>query len=367
MNIRDLEQEIQDASNVLVLAPLTPTGNQACMELIASASPEETNLAAVTYMQPPNQWIDDWRENIGTLPHETEFIHASGMAESESYDETTPKNVTTAVVDPTDPMEIIVPLSEHLEKWTNDDRQPVVAVQTLTVLLEYIDFDTAFRYLHILTHRVQAAGAVGYYQIDPDVHDPETINTLKTLFDTVVEVSDDGTEWTTMPTYDPDASTGDEATDDEATDDEATDQTTASSGPLSSLATMVSDLFSSDGDASTESTTERTETGSDESTTPETDGESRERTTTETTVPENLADEEMLTDEERIRSLLIQYGGRMKQADITAETSWSKSTVSRKLSKMEEADEITRIQVGRGNLVFLNGSEPEASKSPFEA
>lgn len=359
MNIKDLKQEIKGTSNVLVLAPLTPTGNRACMELIASASPEESNLTAVTYTQPPNQWIDDWRENIGMLPHKTEFIHASGMAESESYDESTPENVTTAVVDPTDPMEIIVPLSEHLEKWTNDDRQPIVAVQTLTVLLEYIDFDTAFRYLHILTHRVQAAGAVGYYQIDPDVHDPETINTLKTLFDTVVEVTDDGTEWTTTPTYDPDISA--ETTDDEVTDDESM----ASSGPLSSLATMVSDLFSTDGDASAESTTEQTETRSDEPTMA--DDDSRESTATATTVPENLADEEMLTDEEQIRSLLIQYGGRMKQADITAETSWSKSTVSRKLSKMEDDDEITRIQVGRGNLVFLNGSEPEASKSSFEA
>ncbi|WP_433630495.1 helix-turn-helix transcriptional regulator [Halomicrococcus sp. NG-SE-24] len=363
MNIQELKEEIQGASNVLVLAPLTPTGNRACMELLASASPEETNLTAVTYTQPPNQWIDDWWENIGNLPNETKFIHASGMAESKSYDETTPENVATTVVDPTDPMEIIVPLSEYLEKWPDNDKQTFIAVQTLTVLLEYIDFDTAFRYLHILTHRVQAVGAIGYYQIDPDVHDPETINTLKTLFDAVVEVTDDGTEWTTTPTYDPDIPTGDETTDDEAIDDEAM----ASSGPLSSFATLVSDLFSSDGDASAESTTEHTETRSNEPTIAETDGKSRESTATETTVPENLADEEMLTDEEQIRSLLIQYGGRMKQADITAETSWSKSTVSRKLSKMEDDDEITRIQVGRGNLVFLNGSEPEASKSPFEA
>jgi uncharacterized membrane protein len=74
----------------------------------------------------------------------------------------------------------------------------------------------------------------------------------------------------------------------------------------------------------------------------------------------------MLTDEDRIRELLTQYGGRMKQADVTEETDWSKSTVSRKLSKMEEKSLITRVQVGRGNLVFLSGYEPETAKSPFE-
>ncbi|WP_240334598.1 MarR family transcriptional regulator [Halorussus sp. MSC15.2] len=74
----------------------------------------------------------------------------------------------------------------------------------------------------------------------------------------------------------------------------------------------------------------------------------------------------MLTDEDRIRELLTTYGGRMKQADVTEETDWSKSTVSRKLSKMEEKGLITRVQVGRGNLVFLSGYEPETAKSPFE-
>ena len=366
MNIQELKEEIQHASNVLVLAPITPTGNRACMELIASASPTETNLALVTYMQPPDQWVDSWRKNINDLPHKAEFIHASGMSEYNSYEDRTPENVSTTGVDPTDPMEIIVPLSEQLEQWTNDNKQPVVAVQTLTVLLEYIDFDTAFRYLHILTHRVQAAGAIGYYQIDPDVHDPETINTLKTLFDTVVEVSDDGTNWSTTPTYVSESASEDKTTANEPTND----QTTTSDNLFSAFVSMLPDFFSSNDDTTTEPTTEESNTKHTEPRLRESDGTPTakdEGSLTESTVPDNLADEEMLTDEERIRSLLIQYGGRMKQADITAETSWSKSTVSRKLSKMEDTDKITRIQVGRGNLVFLNGSEPEATKSQFEA
>ncbi|WP_458210661.1 helix-turn-helix transcriptional regulator [Haladaptatus sp. NG-SE-30] len=355
MDVPKLQEDLQNVSNILVLAPLTPHGNRAHMELVASTPPENMSLAAVTYTQPPGQWLEDWQRSVGSLPRETQFIHASGMAEPETYDEKTPDDVSTAVVDPTDPMEIVVPLSNYLEEWTDSGTQPVVSVQTLTVLLEYVDFDTAFRYLHILTHRVQAAGAVGYFQMDPDIHDPETINTLKTLFDVVVEVSEDGAEWTTTPTYSPSTETN------QTDEPESSDGSEyPSDGPLSSIRTLLSGLFDRT-TASTEATPE-----------PETNVTS-ESEPDEEPIPDerapvgNLADEEMLTDEERIRSLLIQYGGRMKQADITAETSWSKSTVSRKLSKMEENDEITRVQIGRGNLVFLNGSEPEASKSPFEA
>ncbi|WP_227379270.1 helix-turn-helix transcriptional regulator [Haladaptatus halobius] len=361
MNVRKLKEGLQGASNVLVLAPLTPDGNRTHMELVASTPPEDMSLAAVTYTQPPDQWIEDWQTSVRTPPQETQFIHASGMAQPDAYEEQTPDSVATAVVDPTDPMEIIVPLSSHLEEWTASETQPIVSVQTLTVLLEYVDFDTAFRYLHILTHRVQAAGAVGYFQMDPDIHDPETINTLKTLFDVIVEISEEGAEWTMTPAYTSSERTTESDESDES--DVSDDMEYPSDGPLSSIRTILSGLF----DRSTTGETEAgTESVSDTEMTvePETDGkpESDERAPVG-----NLADEEMLTDEERIRSLLIQYGGRMKQADITAETSWSKSTVSRKLTKMEENEEITRVQVGRGNLVFLNGSEPEAYKSPFEA
>lgn len=357
MNVRKIEEDLQGASNVLVLAPLTPDGNRAHMELVASMRPKNLSLATVTYTQPPGQWLEDWQRSVGAPPREVRFIHASGMAQSETYDEQTPDYVTTEVVDPTDPMEIIVPLSDRLKEWTDGETQPVVSVQTLTVLLEYVDFDTAFRYLHILTHRIQAAGAVGYFQMDPDIHDPETTNTLKTLFDVVVEVSDSGADWTTTPTYTPSTETA-ETTEAE---DETEQAEQPSTGPLSSIRTILSGLFDRK-KPELEKEEPATETSVEEP------AESEEEST-ETVQPPigSLADEEMLTDEERIRSLLIQYGGRMKQADITTETSWSKSTVSRKLSKMEENDEITRVQIGRGNLVFLNGSEPEASKSPFEA
>lgn len=356
MNVRKIEEDLQGASNVLVLAPLTPDGNRAHMELVASMRPKNLSLATVTYTQPPGQWLEDWQRSVGAPPREVRFIHASGMAQSETYDEQTPDYVTTDVVDPTDPMEIIVPLSDRLKEWTDGETQPVVSVQTLTVLLEYVDFDTAFRYLHILTHRIQAAGAVGYFQMDPDIHDPETTNTLKTLFDVVVEVSDSGADWTTTPTYTPSTETAETT---EAEDDtEQPEQ--PSTGPLSSIRTILSGLF--DRKKPEQEEEPATETSVEEPT------ESEEESTETVQTPiGSLADEEMLTDEERIRSLLIQYGGRMKQADITTETSWSKSTVSRKLSKMEENEEITRVQIGRGNLVFLNGSEPEASKSPFEA
>ena len=65
-----------------------------------------------------------------------------------------------------------------------------------------------------------------------------------------------------------------------------------------------------------------------------------------------------IRDEERIRRLLSAHDGRLKQSQIVEATEWSKSKVSRLLSSMEDDAEITRVRLGRENLVCLRGHEP---------
>lgn len=69
--------------------------------------------------------------------------------------------------------------------------------------------------------------------------------------------------------------------------------------------------------------------------------------------------------EELIR-ILRAYDGRMRQSALVAETTWSKSTVSRTLSDLEQRGHVTKIRVGRGNVVTLSGSEPAWYRPPVE-
>jgi len=79
-----------------------------------------------------------------------------------------------------------------------------------------------------------------------------------------------------------------------------------------------------------------------------------------------VSDAELLSDEERVMRLLEENGGRMKQVNIVDETDWSKSKVSMLLSEMEDADQISKLRVGRENIISKKGMEPEAARSPFE-
>ena len=74
-------------------------------------------------------------------------------------------------------------------------------------------------------------------------------------------------------------------------------------------------------------------------------------------------DEEFLTDRERVRRLLEENGGRMKQSNIVDSVDWSKAKVSRLLAELEDDEQVTKLRLGRENLVCLPGHEPTASKS----
>ena len=78
---------------------------------------------------------------------------------------------------------------------------------------------------------------------------------------------------------------------------------------------------------------------------------------------DGYSDAEVLTDEDRVMKLLREYGGPMPQKELSDETGWSASKVSRLLSSMEEDDKITKITIGRENVIKLGG---EHQNSPFD-
>ncbi|WP_254821555.1 helix-turn-helix transcriptional regulator [Haloglomus halophilum] len=79
-----------------------------------------------------------------------------------------------------------------------------------------------------------------------------------------------------------------------------------------------------------------------------------------------VSDEELLEDDERVMRLLEENGGRMKQVNIVEETGWSKSKVSMLLSDMEDEEQISKLRVGRENIISKKGMEPDAAGSPFD-
>ena len=65
----------------------------------------------------------------------------------------------------------------------------------------------------------------------------------------------------------------------------------------------------------------------------------------------------LLSDEERVERLLEDNGGRMRQADIVAETGWSDAKVSQLLSAMADSGRVEKLRLGRENLISVPDDE----------
>jgi len=96
------------------------------------------------------------------------------------------------------------------------------------------------------------------------------------------------------------------------------------------------------------------------------DGGTATASETDSTPGTAVEEPELLNDDDRVIKLLEENGGRMKQVDIVETTEWSKSKVSMLLSDMEEDGDISKLRVGRENIISLAGEEPDAAGSPFD-
>lgn len=93
------------------------------------------------------------------------------------------------VSSPADLTGIGIGVSEQLKRFAEADTvRTRVAFYSLSTLLMYSELETVFRFLHVITGRVESIEGLGVFTIDPTTHDRSTINTLKQLFDGMIEL-----------------------------------------------------------------------------------------------------------------------------------------------------------------------------------
>lgn len=186
---------LSGTSNVLLLVPsLGDRGRNACLELLTRTPPGETNVLTVTYTDTAPEFVRHWGNHAETAPVRGAVV-AIGQAEAELEE---PSWAAKAVDNPADLTGIGIELSEFLSTMSTaaaGDEHIAFCFDSVTSLLQYADLQRAFRFLHVVTGRVKTVGGVGYYRLDPDAHDKQTLATLKGLFDAVVEV-DENDSWT---------------------------------------------------------------------------------------------------------------------------------------------------------------------------
>lgn len=180
---------------VLLLAPSIGWAERdACTDILGHGSLDITNQIHVLYMESAAERYELIDEHLPHHPAETAVITV-GTGEPIGRRGPAPPHRdyhVESVSDPADLTGLGMSLQDCLAAWRGDGYDVRVCFDSLSILLQYASIERVYRFLHVFTRRLTAVGATGHFHLDPAAHDEQTVARLSALFDSVVEVTNDG-------------------------------------------------------------------------------------------------------------------------------------------------------------------------------
>ncbi|SDJ34385.1 KaiC protein [Halovenus aranensis] len=194
----DLGPEFENASvepgtNLLVSGPALSGKRRLAFEGLATGAERGEGSVIITTRDSADRVLRDFRSLLGGQEQSPlGIVDCVTQHQGRSTSDTELVKYTSS---PTDMTGIGIKFSEFVEEFYGEREatQNRIAMDSLSTLLMYADLQTVFRFMHVLTSRIEDADAIGLFVIESTAHDAEAMNTLKQLFDGIVRVEKDGT------------------------------------------------------------------------------------------------------------------------------------------------------------------------------
>ncbi len=180
-----IDLDIPKGSNLMVYGPPL-IGKSAFVRTLFNE--EVSNGAGGIYVSTKDtaETLMEWFEKVGL--DDFRIIDCVSKAMMEDVADTD-KIKRVSIMDLTG---ISVRVNGFLEEyWRSGVRDILLAFDTISALLMYLNPQTVFRFLHVLASRLRAARGVGVYVVEEGMHDDKTTTTLKQLFNGVIEFKED--------------------------------------------------------------------------------------------------------------------------------------------------------------------------------
>jgi KaiC/GvpD/RAD55 family RecA-like ATPase len=179
-------------SNVLVSGPPLTGKRRLALEVLATGSNAGDGAIVVTTKDSAKKVLEEYEELVPD-PEDVRVGIVDCVTQQRGVEGAPDARVKYAS-SPVDMTGIGIQLSEFLQEFyeTRGITRNRVLLHSISTLLMYSNLETVFRFLHVFTGRVQSAEALGVYVVDSTAHETQTMNTLKQLFDGIIEVEEEG-------------------------------------------------------------------------------------------------------------------------------------------------------------------------------
>lgn len=180
----DSLDELPPGTNVAVVGPSMTGKRELALQLLAAPYEADEGILCIT-TDTAETVYRDLKRHVGSLDRgRVGIIDASGSGGREFLDITiesvsSPRDLTGISIGSAK----LTQLFE--EQGITDIRYGLISVSTL---LQHLDSQTVFQFLHVYTKRISDTGGLGIYTLDSDSHDATVVNTVTGQFDGVVEL-----------------------------------------------------------------------------------------------------------------------------------------------------------------------------------
>jgi KaiC/GvpD/RAD55 family RecA-like ATPase len=194
-----LDVEVEQGSNLLLSGPALTGKKQLAFDILTSGVRDGEGAIVVSNTDGAKQVFEAFEDRVDYTERPVAVVDCVTRQQgvSEARDDAQVRYTSS----PVDMTGVGIKFSELLEEFY--ERRGVernrVFLDSLSTLLMYSDLQTVFRFLHVFTGRVQSVDGLGLYAIDSTAHDDKTMNTLKQLFDGVIETHEDGEPTANLP------------------------------------------------------------------------------------------------------------------------------------------------------------------------
>ncbi|WP_049981296.1 RAD55 family ATPase [Halolamina rubra] len=187
-------EALPPGTNVLITGPAMVGKREVAFKLLASGHETGEGVLCVSTSASASSMLDEFERYVPTLDRDrVAIVDCSGSDSQRAIREIATERVSS----PGDLTGISIGTAKLLQRFSEQDvsdvRHGLVSISTL---IQYLDLNTVFKFLHIYTSRIADTDGLGVFTLESVSHDPQTVNTITSEFDCVIELreGEDGRE-----------------------------------------------------------------------------------------------------------------------------------------------------------------------------
>ncbi len=177
----DVTDDLDGAASILLQAPSMGGTRELCTDLLTGGL-DEPGVLFVSFTRQASTCVEQVAE--GDVGRTGVITVGDGGTDVDREDVT-----VRSISSPSDLTGLGIEIGQILREW---EAPVAVCFDSLTAMLQYVEFETAYEFLHALTGQFYAHDARAHYHIDPGAHDPMHVAGMTSLFDAAVSVDADG-------------------------------------------------------------------------------------------------------------------------------------------------------------------------------